>query len=227
MVSIEEEGSDKKMQKWISVFVVTLISSLLLSGCVGQEETAPKIVGTARHFAISEPVIKPVRNRGPFDSTIANSWYPPKRFEKSWRGIIIHHSATKEGNAAVFNNYHKNGHKWKGIGYNFVIGNGNGSGDGQVEVTFRWRDQVAGAHTGGTPNNWANVDGIGICLVGDFSKTRPTDRQMRSLVKLIRFLQKRYKIPASRIYGHKGTPGYKNGTGCPGKFSMARLKRML
>ena len=228
MLSITEEGSDKKMLKGISFFLVTLISSLLFSGCLSEEETAPKIIGTARHSVIRVPVIKSVRSHvKPFDYSVPRSWYPLKHLEKNWKGIIIHHSLTKQGNAAVFNNYHKNGHKWKGVGYNFVIGNGNGSGDGQVEVTFRWREQVAGAHCGGTPNNWANVDGIGICLVGDFRKTQPTSRQMRSLVKLIGFLQKRYKIPSSRIYGHKQTPGYKGGTGCPGKFSMARLKRML
>ena len=229
MLSIIKEGSDKKMLKGISFFLVTLISSLLLRGCLGEEETTPRIIGTARHSVIRAPVIKSVRNHvKPFDYTIQRSWYPPKHLEKSWKGIIIHHSLTKQGNAAVFNNYHKNGHNWKGVGYDFVIGNGNGSGDGQVEVTFRWREQIAGAHCGGTPDNWANVDGIGICLVGDFSKTQPTSRQMRSLVKLIRFLQKRYKIPASRVYGHKDTPGFrKGGTNCPGNFPMARLKRML
>ncbi len=191
MLSIIKEGSDKKMLKGISFFLVTLISPLLLSGCLGEEAAVPKIIGTARHSVIREPVIKSVRNHvEPFDYTIARSWYPPKHLEKGWKGIIIHHSLTKQGNAAVFNNYHKNGHKWKGIGYDFVIGNGNGSGDGQVEVTFRWREQIAGAHCGGTPNNWANIDGIGICLVGDFSKTVPTNRQMQSLVKLIRFLQR-------------------------------------
>lgn len=229
MLSIIEEGSDKKMLKGISFFLLTLISPLLLIGCLPEEETAPRIIGTARHSIIRDPVIKSVRNHvEPFDYAIPRSWYPPKHLEKGWKGIIIHHSLTKQGNAAVFNNYHKNGHKWKGIGYDFVIGNGNGSGDGQVEVTFRWREQIAGAHCGGTPDNWANVDGIGICLVGDFSKTQPTSRQMRSLVKLIRFLQKRYKIPVSRVYGHKDTPGFrKGGTGCPGNFPMARLKKML
>ncbi len=229
MLSIKEEGSDKRMLKGISFFLVTLISPLLLSGCLGEEETAPRIIGTARHSVIRAPAIKSVRNHvEPFDYTIQRSWYPPKHLEKSWKGIIIHHSLTKQGNAAVFNNYHKNDHNWKGVGYDFVIGNGNGSDDGQVEVTFRWREQIAGAHTGKTPNNWANVDGIGICLVGDFGKTQPTGKQMRSLAKLIGFLQKRYRIPASRIYGHKDTPGFKKGgTKCPGKFPMARLKRML
>jgi N-acetyl-anhydromuramyl-L-alanine amidase AmpD len=113
------------------------------------------------------------------------------------------------------------------VGYDFVIGNGTNSGDGEVEVTFRWREQITGAHTGGTPGNWANRDAVGICLVGNFNDVLPTARQMRSLAKLVRFLQARYKISASRIYGHGTTPGAR-GTDCPGRnFRMDRLKAML
>ena len=78
-----------------------------------------------------------------------------------------------------------------------------------------------------TPSNWANKDAIGICLVGNFNNTLPTDRQMQSLLELVRFLQNRYSIPKSRIYGHNSTPGARV-TDCPGKkFPMARLKSML
>jgi hypothetical protein len=147
--------------------------------------------------------------------------------EKGWKAVIIHHSATEKGNAAIFDKMHREQKHWDGVGYDFVIGNGTDSGDGQVEVTFRWHKQIPGAHCGGTANNWANKDGIGICLVGDFSYTVPTSRQMESLVKLIRFLQKRYRIPKSQIYGHKRTPGARV-TACPGEsFPMSRLKAIL
>jgi N-acetyl-anhydromuramyl-L-alanine amidase AmpD len=50
---------------------------------------------------------------------------------------------------------------------------------------------------------------------------------MQSLVKLVSFLQNRYGISKSRIYGHNTTPGARV-TDCPGKrFSMVRLKSML
>jgi hypothetical protein len=119
---------------------------------------------------------------------------------------------------------HREQNHWDGIGYDFVIGNGTDSGDGEVEVTFRWRRQIPGAHCGGTPGNWANADGIGICLVGNFDQTVPTSRQMASLLKLVRFLQRRYGISSSRIYGHNSTPGA-HVTHCPGtRFPMSRLK---
>jgi hypothetical protein len=158
-------------------------------------------------------------------SDVPRSWYPPSSIEKNWTAIIVHHSATETGNMAIFDKEHKS-LGWDGVGYDFVIGNGTDSGDGQVEVTFRWRQQVTGAHCK-TPDNWANEDGIGICLVGNFDDLPPTQKQMQALVKLTDFLQKRYRIPQSRIYGHGTTPGA-HITDCPGTlFPMSRFKSML
>ncbi len=158
---------------------------------------------------------------------VPKNWLPLSQVERKWTAIVIHHSGTENGNAAIFDRWHKEGNYWEGVGYDFVIGNGNGSGDGQVEVTFRWKKQKTGAHCGGTRGNWANKYAVGICLVGNFNQTTPTARQMQSLVKLIHFLQDRYGIVKSRIYGHNTTPGARK-TDCPGKkFPMARLKSML
>lgn len=152
------------------------------------------------------------------------AWIPPSGIERKWTAIIIHHSDTDVGNAASFNNWHKYGRHWDGVGYDFVIGNGSKTPDGFIETTFRWKQQVAGAHCGGTPENWANEFGIGICLVGDFDKVSPSKKQLESLTKLVNFLSSRYGIPKSHIYGHGTTPGSK-GTRCPGKrFSIAKLK---
>ena len=212
------------------------IYTLFVNGCAVEELAVPEIVGTA-----SYAIVKPVRSVttypprsvkpsifGSVPSNLPVGWLPPGKREKSWKAIVIHHSGTKEGNAAIFDKWHRNSNHWQGVGYDFVIGNGRKCSDGRVEVTFRWKQQIPGAHVGGTPNNWANADGIGICLVGDFNKTRPTGRQMQSLVRLVRFLQKRYRIPSSRIYGHRDTPGYTGVTQCPGRdFSISALRRML
>ena len=160
--------------------------------------------------------------------SISQDWLPSSSVEKKWTAIVIHHSGTKNGNTAIFDKWHREGNHWEGVGYDFVIGNGSNSGDGQVEVTYRWQKQVTGAHCGGTPGNWANKDGIGICLVGDFNRTQPTNAQMQSLVKLVRFLQSRYGIPKSRIYGHGTTPGAGTVTDCPGRnFPMGWLKSQI
>jgi len=196
----------------------------VLSGCVSNEEPAPRIVykPNSELTLVQPTVVKPK----PTLRNIPRDWVPPSRLEKKWAAIIVHHSATRTGNAAIFDKKHREENHWEGVGYDFVIGNGTDSGDGQVEVTFRWREQLTGAHCK-TPNNWANENGIGICLVGNFEYATPTARQMQSLLKLVRFLQNRYRIPKSRVYGHQSTPGARV-TDCPGRrFPMARLKSML
>jgi N-acetylmuramoyl-L-alanine amidase len=201
----------------------------ILTGCVYTEESPPQIV---QGPAGSEPTlvqpraIYPKIDEGLFDKDIPRCWIPPLEIEKKWTAIVIHHSGTQNGNAAIFDKWHRQGNHWEGVGYNFVIGNGTNSRDGQVEVTFRWRQQKTGAHCK-TPDNWANEYAVGICLVGDFNQSVPTTQQMQSLLKLSRFLQRRYNIPKSRVYGHNTTPGA-NATECPGKkFPMAWYKSRL
>ena len=211
--------------------LIAITFFVFLTGCDGNTYT-PEITGNdgIRVIKIEEPHIdiSDINIPSPPKRGIAPSaWYPPKNKEKTWKAIVIHHSATDKGNAAIFDKHHRNVNHWKGIGYDFVINNGNGKSDGVVEVTFRWKEQIPGAHVGGTPNNWANIDGIGICLVGDFDKKNPSQRQLASLTKLVRFLQKRYNIPKYKIYGHNTTPGARS-TNCPGRFfPMAQFKRSL
>jgi hypothetical protein len=201
----------------------------VLGGCIYNEEPMPKIVHgpDSERKLVPLAVTRPERTQKSFYRNIPRDWLPPSALEKRWIAIVIHHSGTENGNAAIFDKRHREENHWEGIGYDFVIGNGTDSGDGRVEVTFRWRKQIAGAHCGGTPGNWANKEAIGICLVGNFNRTVPTARQMQSLVKLTRFLQKRYRISKSRIYSHNTTPGARV-TDCAGKrFSIAKLKSIL
>jgi len=130
------------------------------------------------------------------------------RLRRRWRYIVIHHSASNSGSEAAFDAAHK-GLGWRGVGYDFVIGNGNGSRDGLVEVTFRWEQQQDGAHAGVAE---FNKYGIGICLVGHFDQTYPTARQMEALVGLINYLQERCQIPTANIMGHR----HVKPTRCPG-----------
>jgi hypothetical protein len=212
----------------INRICILLSCVFILGGCAEYDEQMPVIVASTSY----EPTVIPPRvmprqraSRVSYGN-VPRSWYPPSQLEKGWRAIIVHHSATDFGNAAIFDKWHKERNHWEGVGYDFVIGNGTDSSDGQVEVTFRWRKQITGAHCK-TPNNWANEDGIGICLVGNFNETRPTTRQVQSLVRLIRFLQKRYGIPNNRIYGHGTTPGARV-TDCPGRnLSITKLRSMV
>ena len=210
-------------------FVISAVYLIFLSGCQSPTENYPYIDYASMDInhdippVVNNPIEPPAHVELPSD--IPRSWYPPSSVEKNWTAIIIHHSATETGNMAVFDKQHKS-LGWDGVGYDFVIGNGTDSGDGQVEVTFRWRQQITGAHCK-TPDNWANEDGIGICLVGNFNDSLPSQRQMQSLVKLTDFLQKRYRIPQSQIFGHGETRGA-HITDCPGKlFPISKFKSML
>jgi len=149
------------------------------------------------------------------------SLYPTNK----WKYIIIHHSATDVGNALSFYNSHKRRGFIKGLGYHFVIDNGSsGKPDGYIEISPRWIKQENGAHCKAGSMNY---NGIGICLVGNFSKERVSQRQLTSLVYLVDILRKYYKIPIRDILGHGSVPGAR--TECPGsnfpwKQFLNRLK---
>ena len=145
--------------------------------------------------------------------------------ENQWQYIVLHHSATAKGNAARFDDYHRNKRGWEhGLAYHFVIRNGSYSGDGEIEVSERWKKQIYGAHTA---NMDCNRVAIGICLVGDFEDGGvPTEKQFESLVELVQYLSKRYNIPVSNILLHKQV--HQKGTACPGKnFPFAQLKTRI
>jgi LysM repeat protein len=137
-----------------------------------------------------------------------------------WKYIIIHHSATDEGDAFSFYNMHLRRGFWNGLGYQFVIDNGTlGKEDGQIEISPRWLKQQKGAHCKADD---MNDIGIGICLVGNFSKERASDKQLDSLAYLVDILMKHYKIPRKNIMGHGQVPGAS--TECPGlRFSWERF----
>lgn len=141
---------------------------------------------------------------------------------RAWKYIVLHHSAADHGSVESIHEAHlqrrdSNGNPWLGIGYHFVIGNGKGMKDGAVETTFRWRQQLHGAHAG---NATYNNSGIGICLVGNFEDYPPTSRQFEAVRRLVGQLKTKYKIQPTNIVGH----GDVKKTACPGRyFSVAKV----
>lgn len=135
--------------------------------------------------------------------------YPTRK----WRYIIIHHSATEEDNALSLFQMHLRRGFDNGLGYDFLIANGTrGKKDGQIEVSPRWLKQMDGAHCKASN---MNSRGIGVCLVGNFSRESLGEEQMDSLVYTVNVLRKYYSIPLKNIMGHGQVPGAK--TECPGK----------
>lgn len=153
------------------------------------------------------------------------AWRPNVR-SRPWQAIVIHHMASGTGSARVIHRIHQQ-KGWDGLGYHFVVGNGTLSDDGQVEIGYRWSRQGIGAHCKAPRNgdpNWWNRNAIGICLIGDFTQTEPTARQMAAVRRLVLTLMDEYRIPASRVVPHGGVKV----TACPGpKFPWASFKRSL
>jgi len=155
-------------------------------------------------------------------SGLPQAWRPHAGVEqRDWHAIVIHHAAVRSGGAASIHRMHlSNG--WDGLGYHFVVGNGTQSGDGQIEVGFRWLDQLKGAHARARPgddNRW-NLHSIGICLVGDFTTYPPSERQMDALVRLVRALMAEYGIPPENVVPHN----FVHATECPGaQFPWAQF----
>ncbi len=119
--------------------------------------------------------------------------------------LVIHHSAS--GNNTTIQDIHSwhlaNG--WIGIGYHYVI-----YADGTV---YRGRPEWAiGAHAYQDATHEANSDGIGICLIGNFTLASPSSDQMESLIGLVFNIWQRY--PNIRVIGHKDVMA----TACPGEL---------
>ncbi len=165
---------------------------------------------------------------------------------RPWRCIVLHHSGGPSGSAEAFDRWHREGRKWEGgLGYHFVIGNGNGSGDGQIEAGSRWTSQAVGAHAA-SPGNQYNEQGVGICLVGNFSSAAelarpkadagtgaapagarlPTGRQIDSLRFLMLYLCLKLGLTPEDMIGHRDVP--KAHTLCPGgNFPLESFRREL
>ena len=134
-----------------------------------------------------------------------------------WRYIVVHNSGTRQGNAKAFDYYHLHVRKMQnGLAYHFVIGNGTSTGDGQIEIGNRWTRQINGGHV---HSDYLNNIALGICLVGDFNRDLPTERQKAALDELIRYLRKRVgKIDGnvSIVKAHREINPPRWPTDCPG-----------
>jgi LysM repeat protein len=129
-----------------------------------------------------------------------------------WTYIVGHHSATKYGNAEIYDRNHRRRGMQNGLAYHFVIGNGIDSEDGEIEVGPRWKKQLEGGHV---RNREVNLQGIGICMVGNFEETHPSRKQLNAFTQLVDYLggdvlKNRYTFAV-----HKEVD--RNHTVCPGR----------
>lgn len=145
----------------------------------------------------------------------ADAWEPSVA-ARDWNSIVLHHTATSRGSVESIHRTHlqrkdASGNAWLGIGYHFVIGNGNGMGDGEIQPTFRWEQQLQGAHAGDYEHNQR---GIGIAIVGNFDEREPTPAQLSAVKDLVGWLKRRFGILSADVIGHSEIKA----TACPGRY---------
>lgn len=123
--------------------------------------------------------------------------------------LVQHHMEHPTWGFRDVHDYHKNGNKWAGIGYNYWIGF-----DGTI---YEGRGIKQGAHAGSA---W-NPRSLGIGYQGDFKKQQMTDEQLQAGIWLNAKLAREYNLTANDIVGHKAV----SNTDCPGpNFRLKELQ---
>ncbi len=168
------------------------------------------------------------------------AWGCPQNENESSRSLttvthlIIHHSAgntVSNDYAAVVRSYwdyHVNGHGWADIGYNWLV-----DPNGVLYKGRAWKssthENVMGAH-----NSGKNSGTAGICFIGNYVSTTPSDNGLNMIANISAFLCKKYNIdPEGKSYhsaigktndnitGHGQSGG---GTSCPGTQIKNRMQ---
>jgi len=138
-----------------------------------------------------------------------------------WKRITVHHSAEPyfvrmsgsfdDSAVAVrlIQKAHMTGEGYGDIGYHFLI---DPTGRVFVGRELAWQ----GAHAGGTNN----VQNLGICLLGNFDRERPTREALLSLETLVAELRAENRISAGEVHAHLD---YRN-TECPGRYLLTWVR---
>ncbi|MDX1565520.1 MAG: peptidoglycan recognition family protein [Phycisphaeraceae bacterium] len=99
---------------------------------------------------------------------------------------------------------------WSDIGYHFILDRGGRVWEGRP-VRYQ------GAHV--RSNNRHN---IGVMVLGNFERQKPSAAQLRTLPQFIAKLRRHYKVEASKIYTHRELVA----TSCPGKNLQPQVVAM-
>lgn len=190
----------------------------MLAGCLNRQRVIVEVPETDSVLAASMPTTVSPLLPAPqlaVEHAAHSTFTPPDAPARDWRHLVLHHSGTPVGSVESIDEEHRGrvddeGRPWRGIGYHFVIGNGRGMPDGEVQATFRWRQQLAGAHAGKREYNEA---GIGICLIGDFESQPPSEKQLAACQRLVAELCHEYAMSPESVIRHSDVKP----TECPGQ----------
>ena len=145
-------------------------------------------------------------------------------------GVNMHHSAgsnsySKSQSASIVRGvqkFHQSGRGWCDIAYNFLVDKYGQIFEGRAGGVDR---PVRGSHSG---NNTVNEQTMGVALMGNLDKAKPSTAMKNSTVKLVGWRLATYYKPAkgtikiggkslNRISGHRNVVS----TACPGKYGYS------
>ncbi len=204
--------------------------------------SVPRVASQA-HATIAWPTIHRRKEWGADEKLRDNS----PRFTGPVKAAFVHHTAgtNKYSPSDVpkilrgIYAYHVKGRGWSDVGYNFLVDRFGRTWEGRAGGVDR---TVLGAHTGGF-----NVDSFGVSVMGDFTRTRPSEETVAAIARVIAW---KFSLtgdgPALDPLGivklvsqGGGTSRYKAGkvakfvrisghtdagrTACPGKYLFAQL----
>ena len=159
---------------------------------------------------MSTPLTTTIGNLSVLDlrGTLPSTGEYPRRDVEDLKGIVIHHSGSNINHTpqeiAEYHVYHREGRKFPGIAYHFVVEH-----DGKISYTQDW--SAASWHA-----KMANQNYIGICLIGDFSIRHPSQDQLSATRDLVSNLQLAFG-EWWQVFPH----GAFVGTECPGDTWLA------
>lgn len=135
--------------------------------------------------------------------------------------VVVHHTGSILGrfdSPWLVRARHKYIRGFDDIGYHYLIGNGVITGEGRL---YNGRPvEAQGAHAWGY-----NPDSIGISLIGNFDRKKPTDKQLENLINFLVENCKKFNIPTNEIYAHNELDKEK---ACPGRFvDMQEIRRKV
>lgn len=146
------------------------------------------------------------------------------------RAITIHHTGEPTSPALSsdtmvvaymqkLQRYHQSVKRWADIGYHYLI-------DSRGIIWEGRAIRHQGAHAGNPALNKGNV---GIALIGNFDRDKPTRVQVDAMQNLVTELCKAHEVPSSRVFTHqecKEAAGL-GMTDCPGQNLEGWVKRMV
>lgn len=179
---------------------------LVVATPTGVPVASPKIIPRAV-WGAKPPNHNAPYERGFFTESNPEGWYKyPEPLSDHYQTVIIHHSAMYERDDLTtlleIDFVHRQQRGWADIAYHYLIGK-----DGTI---FEGRDiHARGVHVQGYNNG-----SVGVCLLGDFTRERPTPDQLTSTRLVVRWLAD--WLTLTHIAGHKDfNPSL---TECPGPY---------